>query len=44
MPLVDGFGDISLLSSGHLGVVSVAYDSLHITDVIDTALPKTPPA
>jgi len=39
MPLVDGFDDTSILSIGHLGIVAGAYDSLHITAVIDTAIP-----
>ena len=41
MPLVDGFDDTSIHSIGHLGIVAGAYDSLHIADVIDAALPKT---
>ena len=41
MPLIDGFDEESILSVGHLGIVAGAYDSLGITDVIDTAIPKT---
>jgi len=41
MPLVDGFDDTSIRSISHLGIVAGAYDSLHIADVIDAALPKS---
>jgi len=41
MSFIDGFDDESILSVGHLGIVSGAYDSLGIADVIDTAIPKT---
>lgn len=41
MPLIDGFDDESILTVGHLGIVSGAYDTLGIGNVIDRAIPKT---
>jgi len=40
MSLIEGFDYESILSVGHLGIVSGAYDSLGIADVIDNAIPK----
>jgi hypothetical protein len=41
MPIIDGFDDESIQTIRHLGIVSGAFDSLGIGQVLDRALPKT---